>query len=63
MPFVQLHLFIFVLLCSAGISVALQPHKFAGQMDLLSMTAISVIMYLALYYLNYASQPSSKALP
>ncbi len=61
-PFVQLHLFIFVLLVSAGISVALQPHRFAGSMDLLSMTAMSVIMYLSLYYLNYAQQPSS-ALP
>jgi len=59
-PFVQLHLFIFVLLVSAGISVALQPHRFAGSMDLLSMTAMSVIMYLSLYYLNYAQQPSSE---
>ena len=60
-PFVQLHLFIFVLLVSAGISVALQPHRFAGSMDLLSMTAMSVIMYLSLYYLNYSQQPSSEA--
>ena len=62
MPFVQLHLFIFVLLVSAGISVALQPHRFAGSMDLLSMTSMSVIMYLSLYYLNYAQQPSSARL-
>ena len=63
MPFVQLHLFIAVLLASAGVSVALQPHKFAGQMDLLSMTAMSVIMFLSLYYINYAQQPSGAQRP
>ena len=58
-PFVQLHLFIFILLVSAAVSVMLQPHAYAGQMDLLSMSAISFLMFMSLYFITYNKQPSS----
>lgn len=57
-PFVQLHLFIFVLLISAAVSVMLQPHAYAGQMDLLSMSSIAFLMFMSLYFVAYAKQPS-----
>ena len=57
-PFVQLHLFIFVLLLSAAVSVMLQPHAWAGQMDLLSMSSIAFLMFMSLYFIGYSKQPS-----
>lgn len=57
-PFVQLHLFIFVLLVSAAVSVMLQPHRYAGRMDLVSMSAIALIMFMSLYFIAYNKQPS-----
>ncbi len=54
----QLHLFIFVLLISAAVSVMLQPHAYAGQMDLLSMSSIAFLMFMSLYFVAYAKQPS-----
>jgi hypothetical protein len=55
---VQLHLFIFVLLLSAAVSVMLQPHAWAGQMDLLSMSSIAFLMFMSLYFIGYSKQPS-----
>jgi hypothetical protein len=60
-PFVQLHLFIFVLLLSAAVSVMLQPHAWAGQMDLLSMSSIAFLMFMSLYFIGYSKQPSGAA--
>jgi len=62
-PFVQLHLFIFVLLVSAAVSVLLQPHRYAGRMDLVSMSAIALIMFLSLYFIAYNKQPSCEHPP
>lgn len=60
-PFVQLHLFIFVLLVSAAVSVALQPHAYAGMMDLISMSSIAFLMFMSLYFIGYDKQPSGAA--
>lgn len=62
-PFVQLHLFIFVLLLSAAVSVMLQPHAWAGQMDLLSMSSIAFLMFMSLYFIGYSKQPSGAESP
>lgn len=46
----QLHVFIFVLVLSLAISCILRPLKHAYLMELVSLSAICVIMYLSLYF-------------
>jgi hypothetical protein len=46
-PFVQLHLFIFVFLLSAMVSLLLKPHKFAAVLDAFTLSGFALIMFLS----------------
>lgn len=58
-PFVQLHVFIFVLLLSVAISLWLRPLAFAADLELISLTGFAMIMFLSLYFVDneYSENP------